>query len=72
MVSHTFNPSIQDTEVGKPVSLRPVWYTEKVQGQPEINGETLYHKERKLCSISKVKWRHIKKTAAAGLIIRQP
>lgn len=45
MVSHTFNPSTQDTEVGRPVSLGPVWYTEKVPGQPEINGDTLCIKE---------------------------
>lgn len=71
MVSHTFSLSTQDTEVDRPVSLRSVWYTEKVQGQPEINGEILCHKERKPCSISKVKWRHIKKTTLSKSCIRK-
>ena len=32
----TFNPSTQETEVGKSLSLRPVWSTEQVPGHSRV------------------------------------
>jgi hypothetical protein len=28
VMAHTFNPSIQEAEAGKSLSLRPAWFTE--------------------------------------------
>lgn len=35
MVVHTFNPSPQEAEVGRFLSLRPAWATEKKKGKEE-------------------------------------
>lgn len=33
MVAHTFNPSTQEEEAGRSLSLRPMWTTKQVPGQ---------------------------------------
>ena len=36
---HAFNPSTPKAEAGRPLSLRPAWPTEQVQGQPSLGNE---------------------------------
>ena len=33
MVAHTFNPSTQETEASRSLSVRPAWFTDGVPGQ---------------------------------------
>ena len=40
-MAHTFNPSTQEEESGRLLSLRPAWSTKWVPGQPELYRETL-------------------------------
>jgi hypothetical protein len=37
----TFNPSTQEAETGRSLSLRPAWFTERVPGQPGLHRETM-------------------------------
>ena len=37
MVGHTFNPSSREVELGGSLSLRLVWSTERVPGQPGLH-----------------------------------
>jgi hypothetical protein len=41
MVTHTFNTSTQETEVGRSLSSQPAWFTEQVPGRPGPHRETL-------------------------------
>jgi hypothetical protein len=47
VVVHAFNPSTQEAEAGGFLSLRPVWSTEWVPGQPRLHRETLSQKKKK-------------------------
>jgi hypothetical protein len=47
VVAHSFNPSTQEAEAGEFLSLRPVWSTEWVPGQPGLQRETLSRKKKK-------------------------
>jgi hypothetical protein len=61
---HAFNPSTQEAEAGRFLSLRPAWSTKWVPGQPGLYRETLSrktkqnktNKQRKLWSISASFW----------------
>jgi hypothetical protein len=44
MVVHTFNSSTHKTEAGRSLSLRLVWCTELVPGQPGLYRESLPQK----------------------------
>ena len=44
LVAHTFNPRTQKSEAGRFLSLRPVWSTKWVPGQPGLYRETLSQK----------------------------
>jgi hypothetical protein len=46
MVAHSFNPSTWEAEAGGFLSLRPVWSTKWVPGQPELYRETLSRKKK--------------------------
>ena len=41
MVAHTFSLSTQGAEAGRSLSLKPVWSTAIVLGQPGLHKETL-------------------------------
>jgi len=45
MAAQTIDPSTQEAEAGRSVSLRPAWSTEQVPGQPGIHRETLSWKK---------------------------
>jgi hypothetical protein len=45
-VAHNFNPSSQEVGTDGSLSLRPVWSTKLVPGQPELHGETLCQKKK--------------------------
>jgi hypothetical protein len=47
VVAHVFNPSTQETEAGRFLSLRPAWSTEWVPGQPGLYRKTLSWKTNK-------------------------
>ena len=47
VVVHTFNPSTQEAEAGRFLSLRPAWSTQQVPRQPELYIETLSLKKRR-------------------------
>jgi hypothetical protein len=46
MVVHSFNPSTQEAEAGRFPSLRPVWSTKWVPGQPGLYREALSRKTK--------------------------
>jgi hypothetical protein len=46
MVTHAFNPSTWEAEAGGFLSLKPVWSTEWVIGQPGLHRETLSQKTK--------------------------
>jgi hypothetical protein len=46
VVAHAFNPSTWEAEAGGYLSLRPVWSTEWIPGQPGLHGETLSWKTK--------------------------
>jgi hypothetical protein len=48
VVVHAFNPSTWEAEAGGFLSLRPVWSTKWVPGQPGLHRETLSQKTKKL------------------------
>jgi hypothetical protein len=57
VVAHAFNPSTQEAEAGRSMSLRPAWSTELVPGQPGLHRETLSKTaKRKRMSSSKSLW----------------
>jgi|UPI0000F4E26C hypothetical protein len=39
MGADTFNHRIQEAEAGRPLNLRPTWFTEQVPGQSELHRE---------------------------------
>jgi hypothetical protein len=45
--AHAFNPSTQEAEAGRFLSLRPAWSTKWVPGQPGLYRETLSRKTNK-------------------------
>jgi ABC-type phosphate/phosphonate transport system substrate-binding protein len=46
VVVHAFNPSTWEAEAGRALSLRPVWTTELVPGQPGLHRKTLPQKTK--------------------------
>jgi hypothetical protein len=52
MVAHAFNPSTQEAEAGRFLSLRSAYSTKWVPGQPGLYRETLSRKTKK----KKLKW----------------
>jgi hypothetical protein len=47
VVMHIFDPSTQEAEAGRSLSLSPTWSTEQVSGQPGLYRETLSRKNNK-------------------------
>jgi hypothetical protein len=47
VVEHTFNTSTQKAKAGESFSLRPVWSTKQVSGQPGLHGKILSQKQNK-------------------------
>ena len=47
VVTHAFDPSTWEEEVGRFLSSRPAWSTEWVPGHPELHRETLSQKSKK-------------------------
>jgi hypothetical protein len=45
-VAHAFDPSSQEAEAGRSLSLRPDWRAEEVPGQPGLHRETLSQKPK--------------------------
>jgi hypothetical protein len=46
VVAHSFNPNTWEAEVGGFLSLRPVWFTEYIPGQPGLYRKTLSQKTK--------------------------
>jgi hypothetical protein len=46
MVVCAFNPSTQDTEAHRSLSLRPAWSTSRVPGHPELHSGDLSQKSQ--------------------------
>jgi hypothetical protein len=42
VMTHTFNPSTLEADMGESLSLRTAWSTEQVPKQPGLNRETLF------------------------------
>jgi hypothetical protein len=46
-VAHTFNPSPQEAEAGRSLSLRLAWSIDRIPGQPGLHRETLPQKRKR-------------------------
>jgi hypothetical protein len=47
VVAHAFNPTTQEAEAGRSLSLRTAWSTEGIPGQPGIHRKVLSLKKKK-------------------------
>ena len=51
MVAHAFNPSTWESEASRFLSLRPVWFTQWVPGQPGLYRESLSWKKPRVLEL---------------------
>jgi hypothetical protein len=47
VMAHAFHPRPGEAEASGALSLKPVWFTEKVLGQPGLHRETLSRRRKR-------------------------
>jgi hypothetical protein len=66
-VAHAFNPSTQEAEAGRFLSLRPAWSTKWVPGQPGLYREILSQKNKTKQKQQKTTKTNKQKTKKGGI-----
>ena len=67
VVAHAFNPSTWEAEVGRFLSSRPAWSTERVPGQPGLYRETLSQKQKQTQANKQTEKRKLQVARILGL-----